>query len=655
MNNPSLYCLISRFLVMDSFTNKTEVNELVNVIYKRLFTEKYYVFGHDCLFCEFREQLIRIAPYKCIIPFNEMMIINFTNSTRIKSEISDVILNQYVLLKNMTLDDWQKIIHNVLTCSDHKIVDNFFFHFTKMFNLIYQNLEFMLSTNQTQQEHLLYNLNFIFGLLDELENPSMLNLKFLSSFKIILNNVLTTNIHTNIVSNVIKTIDYIMVQCCFQRDELIRKNSIMLPDTMCLFSEIWKHDISDSYCVDNQKLKNCGHSIIYIKYNCNEQINRRNFLKNQYDILENQNYLEIYKKITSIVICDKTDLGAIEFVLDPHGQGLLNVIKFIIWLDDGIALSDTHIIKILFGFFSTQFSKYKAIPSHQIIKNTIYKLIKTSLNPMIMSNLTYMDHCSNSAYEWLKILIDVSRKINIKINFRPSDESLWTQCEDYFEINQNALYDVFCKSNALRIYHTILEEIVRKKLHSVLIHISFFQIAKNIPNITTETLYIIYKFSTSSRFFTMNKNDQDNYVKTLQLHPMDANFMTINTSYFSSSLIDKIIVKNDPIEHDPIKKKSNDWTTWNDPLSIGISLAEYSFSKSDFTCPISQQICEDPVFYGGHIYDRIYLEQWFETNPEKICPHTRSNRDENGPLQIVEPSVFFIKELEKYKCTNQDD
>ena len=68
-----------------------------------------------------------------------------------------------------------------------------------------------------------------------------------------------------------------------------------------------------------------------------------------------------------------------------------------------------------------------------------------------------------------------------------------------------------------------------------------------------------------------------------------------------------------------------------EPLDLSKFFADIScqqtFIREDFTCPLSCDIFEDPFMFGGHIYDRVYLEQWLRTDTQ--C---RIHNVEHSPL-----------------------
>jgi len=69
-----------------------------------------------------------------------------------------------------------------------------------------------------------------------------------------------------------------------------------------------------------------------------------------------------------------------------------------------------------------------------------------------------------------------------------------------------------------------------------------------------------------------------------------------------------------------------------------------------FMCPIMHTTFDDPVLFGGHMYERIALMQWLSYDERKSSPLTRQTHDEFGVrLAITEPPREFIEALATFK------
>jgi hypothetical protein len=81
---------------------------------------------------------------------------------------------------------------------------------------------------------------------------------------------------------------------------------------------------------------------------------------------------------------------------------------------------------------------------------------------------------------------------------------------------------------------------------------------------------------------------------------------------------------------------------------------ELTFTRDDFTCPLSQEILVDPVAYGGHIYERGYITHWIGINPSS--PLTRRTHDDAGvPYTITAPPALFVSQLAEWKRMNPSE
>jgi hypothetical protein len=103
-------------------------------------------------------------------------------------------------------------------------------------------------------------------------------------------------------------------------------------------------------------------------------------------------------------------------------------------------------------------------------------------------------------------------------------------------------------------------------------------------------------------------------------------------------LLERTIEKN-------IKKSHSEHKEYIEWLENG-----HKYDPEDFICPISGDVFNDPVSFGGHIYDYDYLIKWFETDPTHSSPLTRKTLSKKGePLEIRIPNYKFRRELALYK------
>ncbi len=89
-----------------------------------------------------------------------------------------------------------------------------------------------------------------------------------------------------------------------------------------------------------------------------------------------------------------------------------------------------------------------------------------------------------------------------------------------------------------------------------------------------------------------------------------------------------------------------DWHALEDSCALRRADAPAPFDDSDFTCPLSSELFQDPVCFGGHMYERWMLERWLSGDPRRSSPLTRETHDAAGnPLQLEAPSAFFVAQL----------
>jgi len=82
------------------------------------------------------------------------------------------------------------------------------------------------------------------------------------------------------------------------------------------------------------------------------------------------------------------------------------------------------------------------------------------------------------------------------------------------------------------------------------------------------------------------------------------------------------------------------------PLVKGIG----GYIANDFMCPISCEVLEDPVTFGGHVYERRFIETWLARDSTRSSPLTRQSCDKFGvPFRIETSNIEFIRQLENYK------
>jgi U-box domain len=70
----------------------------------------------------------------------------------------------------------------------------------------------------------------------------------------------------------------------------------------------------------------------------------------------------------------------------------------------------------------------------------------------------------------------------------------------------------------------------------------------------------------------------------------------------------------------------------------------------EFICPITCEVFENPVFFGGHFYEADDLEKWFVSSGNRSSPMTRKTYNADGSLleKILAPS-YVIAQLEQFK------
>jgi U-box domain len=74
------------------------------------------------------------------------------------------------------------------------------------------------------------------------------------------------------------------------------------------------------------------------------------------------------------------------------------------------------------------------------------------------------------------------------------------------------------------------------------------------------------------------------------------------------------------------------------------------FDPDDFIDPITYEMIESPVSFGGHVYDRTAIETWLETDFRRSSPLTRQTHNPDGtPLQILAAPQRFVDALAYFR------
>lgn len=449
-NSHVMFCTDGEF---DERMNAYSIAQLVGVTN---FVMLFPTHTPETIVSEHRTYLPRITPPNtsiCAESLSISEVVSFFNRTMpsqnfstIEQVLYSVIANEYVMFKNMTIFQMNKLIDIVLGYTNHEIVHNFFSHIIGMYNVMMCRSGDLMNTLRSTEMRLMW------GLLQPLKKR--------------LSNIPDTNIHIATTSMVMTFIEQFESQICDMRDkriaELVKMKTHQaiqeIQEIRTAFNDMKKVDDYDRIMVEIQKMKKKGFRVISVKFNyiANVQLDMfKGFLN-----IKKEDLLEIFKMCASVGICDKSDPDAIEFVIDPRGQGLVNVYRLMTYRktdDIKMTLTATHTIRILLGFFSTQFSNYTFTNDHLIIKNAILKLIVSNISQMIMSNVTNMNEPANSNPEWIRILADVSQKVQIKIPITPppTDTFLWIKTDNCLVLNTNILKDIVAKNTALYVYRVV--------------------------------------------------------------------------------------------------------------------------------------------------------------------------------------------------------
>ena len=95
-----------------------------------------------------------------------------------------------------------------------------------------------------------------------------------------------------------------------------------------------------------------------------------------------------------------------------------------------------------------------------------------------------------------------------------------------------------------------------------------------------------------------------------------------------------------------------DWNALEETLALRTE-AERALAMpcdEDFVCPLSSEVFVEPVCFGGHMYERAWIERWLSSDVRRSSPLTRETHDASGaPLALQAPSPFFLAQLEAYR------
>jgi len=99
-------------------------------------------------------------------------------------------------------------------------------------------------------------------------------------------------------------------------------------------------------------------------------------------------------------------------------------------------------------------------------------------------------------------------------------------------------------------------------------------------------------------------------------------------------------------------RTENEWFDLGQSIKMIEEYQLRKFTIEDFTCPLSGDIFEDPVSFGGHYFERTWITQWLEYDVKKSSPLTRlSHNDDGTPFEIKDPQPqsYFVNKLNEFK------
>lgn len=384
--------------------------------------------------------------------FDEILSDKLTQSYKVNIErtLYTPICGEYLMLTGLSLFQMNSIVNLILQYppEDSALTHNFFSYIMGVYNAMATKGGDLLNTLRSEEMKLLWQL--------------------LQPLKKTLHQVSTTNIHYPTTTLVYDFLEAYEGEIVMKRDarinELKKRGSSKeileeIANIKKSFECMKRVDEYDRIMIDIEKLKTRGYSSIYVKYNYRANISSDAF--KGFPNLSRSDMTEIYKMIGSIGQTSKVDPTAIEFVLDPEGNGLILVLRLITYMktdESKITLTATLVSRMMFGFFVTQIlGGYSHTDDHDKIKLLLWKHTMNFSSQAILFNMTNMTEPTNVAPEWIKILNIISTVTNIAVTRTPPDMTVWKPNEsgDKWILNNDVLNSLVTKNSALFAYRVI--------------------------------------------------------------------------------------------------------------------------------------------------------------------------------------------------------
>jgi hypothetical protein len=360
------------------------------------------------------------------------------------------IANEYLILRGMTIAQMNTFVGNLLEYPEVDIVHNVFSYIIGMYDVMMTRSGDLRNTLRSEE------MRHMWGFLQPLKKRLAM--------------VSGTNVHfvtTSMVREFLETYEATVVD---KRDKRIEelKRMPQTPEIVTeiaeihkAFSDMKKVDDYDRIMEEIRQLSEKNFPILHVKFNYVAQIMIDVF--KGFPNIKRADVLEIYKMIASIGVCDKTDPDALPLVCDPHCYGLILVLRLMTYRKTDeirMTLTVTHITRLLFGFYATQFlAGYQFTTDHARIRTAIWKFVTVNYSYNVLSNITNLAEPTNCSPEWIRILAIIAQAVTIRVSASkaPIDKTLWIADGETFVLNKELLGLMLDKNNALYSIRVISE------------------------------------------------------------------------------------------------------------------------------------------------------------------------------------------------------
>lgn len=383
--------------------------------------------------------------------FNQLLQNKLVGSCTVSIEktLYTPICGEYLMLTGLSLFQMNSIVELILRypSEESAYVHNFFSYIMGVYNAMATKGGDLLNTLRSVEMKLLWQL--------------------LQPLKKTLLQVATDNPHYTTTNLVYEFLESYESEIVARRDERInelkkRGNSKEILDEIASIRQSFecmkRVDEFDRITIEIERLKSRGNKSIFVKFNYIAKLSTDAF--KGFPNLSKSDVCEIYRSIASICIERKIDENVHELVLDPHGNGLILILRLLTFKKNDanrMTLTATLASRMLFGFFVNQMIRgYEHTSDHNEIKLLLWKHTMNFYSEAILFNMTNMNEPINTSPEWIKILSLIATITDIKIKSKPSDMTLWQTEENYYKLNCELLRTIEARNTALIVYRTIL-------------------------------------------------------------------------------------------------------------------------------------------------------------------------------------------------------